>query len=848
MAGVLLIVAGLVMASLARLGWLGSSTRSSARASVARPTAFGLSGVPSLWASVGGVHDGLTTIRVKITAPRGAVDMAISDDPTFGSAAWQPVASYTDVLVASAGYVEIFGRFRAKDASDFVPAITGVTVPSVADRANVAKNGVTALGMVDPTVIAVSITTPRASGAAKTAVLDGSTWDDPRTLNLTSTDDPSYRDGQAATAVTRTSRPTDMGPEDSSPRFTMEHRLFVTLPIPLSEGMHYRLSPSKVPPADFLLDFRSLVSPAVQVNQLGFAPRDPAKVAFLSASLAGQHPIDYSDRPEFEVIEAKTGHLQQSGRTVKRQSGTGGEYGRGDLTGAPVWELDFSELHTSGRYRVCVPGVGCSVDFAVSVDGTWLKAAASVARAAFNQRSGMSLGAPYSSVERPRIEHPDDGRNVVSSGLSLLQNGQGSNDTFDELVQRASGPRLKNAWGGHMDAGDWDRRIQHLWYLRAGLDLDDLFPETFGALNLDLPESGNTIPDVVDEGLWSLDLYMRLQDRDGGIRGGIEADASPPKGQTSWTTKQRLFAYAADPWSSYLFAGAAAEAAFSLRASDPTRSASYLSAAQRAADWAGRKPIVPASVGEIDGQRLVAAAALYRATGDKKWHDEFLRGNPLVKGPVEQIECPRHELCDAAWIYLRTAGRPRNDVVVANAAESFRRTADSLLAAADTSLYRFSMDDPNVPLVWGLGPSTPKTMVLIRAYVLFSDQKYWAQAARAGGYALGANPLNMSFVTGLGQNNPKHPLVVDQRDGGLPVWPGIPVYGTQQVTEGKQGEGWFPQYYLGPAGTKPGANDTPTLWSWYDLPVFAAHNEYTLYQSHATALFAFGSLAALAAR
>ena len=166
-AGVLLIVAGLVMASLARLGWLGSSTRSSARASVARPTAFGLSGVPSLRASVGGVHDGLTTIRVKITAPRGAVDMAISDDPTFGGAAWQPVASYTDVLVASAGYVEIFGRFRAKDASDFVPAITGVTVPSVADRANVAKNGVTALGMVDPAVIAVSITTPRASGAAK---------------------------------------------------------------------------------------------------------------------------------------------------------------------------------------------------------------------------------------------------------------------------------------------------------------------------------------------------------------------------------------------------------------------------------------------------------------------------------------------------------------------------------------------------------------------------------------------------------------------------------------------------------------------------------------------------------
>jgi hypothetical protein len=228
---------------------------------------------------------------VDIAAPRGAKEMAISDDPTFGGAQWQPVATHADVPVASAGYVEIFGRFRAKDAQDFLPAITGGTVPPVADRANVAKEGVTAVGMVDPTVVAVSITTPRANGVVKAAVLDGSTWDDPRTLNLTSADDPAFREGRAAVAVIRTSRPTDMGPEDSSPRFTVEHRLFVTFPIPLREGMHYRLRPSKVPPADFVLDSRSLVSPAVQVNQLGFAPRDPAKVAFLSASLAGQQPI-----------------------------------------------------------------------------------------------------------------------------------------------------------------------------------------------------------------------------------------------------------------------------------------------------------------------------------------------------------------------------------------------------------------------------------------------------------------------------------------------------------------------------------------------------------------------------
>jgi endoglucanase len=841
------VVGGLLLAGLTQAGWLGSSSQESDDGSLTLPTVAGLSGTPSLRAFVGEAAHGVTTVRVEVTAPRGADEMSLSDDPSFGGAEWQPIAALGEVSVASVGYVEIFGRFRAKAASSFVPAVTGVTITEPAQFAPGVSGGVTSVGAVRPNVLAVTITTPRAPGSEKTVPLDPAQWDMPTNFTLASTDDPVYLSGRRATSTARTSRPTDMGPEDSAPRFTMEHRMFITFDTPLSEGKNYRLTPSAVGPVDVVFDSRSLLSPAVQVNQVGFMPRDPAKVAFLSASLAGQQPIDFTDRTTFDVVEVSSGVTKLSGSPVKRQAGNDGEYGKGDLTGAPVWELDFSDLQEPGRYRVCVSGVGCSVDFAVSEHGTWLRAAATVARAAFNQRSGMALGAPYSSIERPRTEHPDDGRSVEPSALSLLANGQGSTDAFDELVKQASGASLKGAWGGHKDAGDWDRRVQHLWYLRAGLDLVDLFPETFGQLNLDIPESGNAIPDVIDEGLWSLDLYVRLQEKSGGIRGGIEADAMPPKGQTSWTTKQRLFAYAPDPWSSYLFAGAAAEASFALRASDPKRSDTYLDAAQRAADWAAGQNVADPD-GEIEGQRLVASAALYRATGDTKWHDEFLRNNPLAKGPVDQLQCPRHELCDAAWIYLRTANHPRDDRVVANATESFRRTADSLLTAADTSLYRFNLDDPYVPLIWGLGPSTPKTTVLIRAYMLVGDQRYWAQAARSGGYSLGANPLNTSFVTGLGQNNPKHPLVVDQRDGGLPVWPGIPVYGTQKVTEGKQGESWFPQYYLGPAGTKPSSNDTPLLWSWYDLPVFAAHNEYTLHQSHAAALFAFGSLAALGTR
>ena len=56
-----------------------------------------------------------------------------------------------------------------------------------------------------------------------------------------------------------------------------------------------------------------------------------------------------------------------------------------------------------------------------------------------------------------------------------------------------------------MDAGDWDRRIQHLVVLRYLLELADTFPETFRDLKLNIPESASGLPDVVSEALFNLD-------------------------------------------------------------------------------------------------------------------------------------------------------------------------------------------------------------------------------------------------------------------------------------------------------------------------------------------------------
>ena len=164
---------------------------------------------------------------------------------------------------------------------------------------------------------------------------------------------------------------------------------------------------------------------------------------------------------------------------------------------------------------------------------------------------------------------------------------------------------VPDAWGGYMDAGDWDRRIQHLIVSRYLLELADTFPETFRGVKLNIPESGSGLPDVVSEALFNLDCYRRMQTADGGIRGGIESSEHPREGEGSWQESLEVLAYAPDVWSSHWYAGVAARAALVLRDVRPDLSQVYRDSALRAMEfaeqhWAELGEPKPADGGVID--------------------------------------------------------------------------------------------------------------------------------------------------------------------------------------------------------------------------------------------------------
>ena len=437
--------------------------------------------------------------------------------------------------------------------------------------------------------------------------LDVAWADRPASYRVASADDHHYTATREPAAVYRKTKPSDLAMVGVYKfEATTESVVYLKLPEPLAAGKQYTVSfpGSRLPDQKFTFDPARLRSEAVHVSQIGFRSDDPAKIAFLSCWLGSGGGVKYEDKLPFEVIDESTGKPVFQRRTALSKAAsdkTEDAYNK-NYSGVDVHEMDFTALRKPGTYRISVRGIGCSYPFEIGEE-TWRKAFAVSAKGFYHQRSGIALGPPFTAYRRPRAFHPDDGVKVYASTAPLMDTGNGLNQkdsNFGNLVKGKTDEIAANAWGGYMDAGDWDRRIQHMKPTLLLLELADLFPDYFAALPLNLPESGNGLPDVVSEALFNLDCYRRMQLPEGGIRGGIESSEHPRRGEASYQESLAVMAYAPDIFSSYVYAGTAARAALARPAGCPARD--RLPRKCPEGDGLGREGPRKAREGVLDGQ------------------------------------------------------------------------------------------------------------------------------------------------------------------------------------------------------------------------------------------------------
>ena len=833
-------------------------------------------------------------LTVNVEAPGDAQEMQLSDTPAFTGVEWQPVAERATVPVGGVGYRQVFVRFRLGDGSLSSTSVVGGEVDPTWTAAVSSATGPHQASWVRPfssTELVVRIEAGRIeAGSLEAYDLDNPLPGDEVTTRrgqpavvrggetfglgvsarrdvvrrpdrligqpldvdgvvggdwaITSVDDTTYAAGLDPVSIRHLSRPSDGGIDGDGERlWALVHDIVIELPEPLQPGVTYQIEPPGVAPANLRYDPATNTSPAVRVNQAGFTPADGAKVAHLSGWYDGIGDTALaSTTPSFRVVDVGSGQEVFAGSGRLRPGGD--ELDFGDLTGSPVVELDFSAVDQPGRYQVCVDAVGCSHPFEIGAD-VWADLAATVARALYHQRSGVQLAPPYTSFVRPRPYHPDDGVVVVASDYSLIEaQTETDNTDFERLAELRTGQVVEGAWGGHFDAGDWDRRIQHLWMARAAAQLVMLYPDRYATFELNIPESGDAVPDLLDEALWTVDLFRRMQSDDGAIRGGIEASEHPPPNATSWTDDLAVLAYEADSYSSYIYAGVAAEMSVALQPYDPGRAAELLESAERAMAWAEGRPGLPAAAEDLAEQRNVAAAAMLVATGDASWHDRFVETAAFLDDPEPNLSCQAHHKCDAAWLYLQADEAVTDPELRAEIEQRFLDSADALVAIGEETAYGWALENPNLPLIWGLGVGgNPKVSGLMRAHVLSGDERYRNAAVRSASVTLGSNPMGRSMLTGVGLDPVRHPQINDVKNGGIPAWPGTPVYGFHLLNS-LADEQWVVDDLLGPAGASPAPTDLPYLWQWYDVDSIALYNEFTVHQSHGEALFAFALLAA----
>ena len=665
---------------------------------------------------------------------------------------------------------------------------------------------------------------------------------------ITSSDDPTYRRGAVPAAVHRKSKPFDLartGPWHFD--MPVRHVLFLRLARPLTPGRRYTVTflGAKLPAAAFTYDPAVLRSGAVHVSHIGFRPDDPAKVAFLSAWLGSGGAMTYAAGLTFRVLDVRTGKAVFAGKTRLSKSRTARDEDayKNNHNGADVWEMDFSPVTRPGTYRVSVAGAGCSYPFRIA-DDVWRGAFTISARGFYHQRSGIALGPPYTTFRRPQCFHPVDGVKVYASTAALMDTGGGLNrkdSNFGELVRGKTDTIVPNAWGGYMDAGDWDRRIQHLESTRLLLELAELFPDYFANLWLNIPESCTPLPDIVDEALFNLDFYRRLQTPEGGIRGGIESAEHPRMGEASWQESLTVMAYAPGIWSSHIYAGVAARAAGVVAGRDPKLAAAYRKSAVAAMTWAEaelKKASDRKLPSEINDERNLAAAELFRLTGVKEYHDLFVKTTAITSRDAELFKWKHHDQPHAAWVYLRT-NRPGTDAALrANCRRALLRRADNRVAHCAKTGYRWTKYAWRPTSTGAL--TAPDAVSLVRAHVLTGEVKYLRAAVLACQTGLGANPLDLCYTTGVGHAWPKRPLHLDSRITNQPAPPGLTVFGP--LDTGRASQQWAEKSVSRYCHPKRSA--WPIIEAYWDIFWYPMMCEYTIQQPMARNAYTWGYLAA----
>lgn len=722
---------------------------------------------------------------------------------------------------------------------------------------------------------------------------DDQTFNYPLDVNLASlvnvysvfsTDDVNFSVGISPTEISRKSKGTDFSRKclwDGSAcqnDYIQEHWIYLILPQKMQKGNSYTLYLSGLAgngeSFEFLFDENEHRSEAVHVNQIGYLP-EAKKYAYVSQWLGNKGSLDLSSYSgkTFTVLDVSNdqevfnGLLQFRAAADNRDTRQNGETPNGNFAAAEVYQCDFSAFTTPGRYKIVVEGIGSSFPFEINND-IYREVFYYTARGVHYQRAGFD----HSSANEI-WNWPADHKPGVTPGFNKLyytsyrymenpgENGDkaavyaGIDESFD----------INGAWGWYHDAGDWDGYPSHFVVPAYLLTTYEIFPQKFKDGELNIKESGNGVPDIVDEGMWLLHYWQRAKGPTGGIAGARVAadldDTGKGDGKPSWEDPRRdWIVYGEDPAMSYRYAALAAQAAWlyqqmqangilgsNVNAADSINK--WKQEAINAYTWAknntlpgdDEKDLRRYNADKLGDIRAHAAAALLKLTGEMAYQTQFSQEERLsATYNADNFDDQKW----AIWTYTTIPANNANlDPTLQNTLiERCKQYAD------DNNLDGYNLrgwrqaGNEFFPILIGQA-TTPMVMESVMAYHLSGEQKYLDAVIHTADYLLGGNPLNMTWVTGLGERHPRQLLNLDSwYDRKDPMVDGLIPYGPHRG----DGDGYNGPWDVDFAQDRvyPHINQFPAHERWFEnrnCPIVA---EYTVHQNLSLGAAIYGALTA----
>ena len=151
----------------------------------------------------------------------------------------------------------------------------------------------------------------------------------------------------------------------------LDHWIFLQLPRSMKQGCSYTVEfpaglTSDIMSSGVKFDIWESQSEAIHVNILGYTLKEQLKAADLYLWLGDGGQRDYKpfEGNRVYLYNVATGKKEKVGtvRFWKSASESGNEANRRNMTGSDVWNIDFKG-NKSGRYRLVVEDVCCSMDF-----------------------------------------------------------------------------------------------------------------------------------------------------------------------------------------------------------------------------------------------------------------------------------------------------------------------------------------------------------------------------------------------------------------------------------------------------------------------------------------------------